>query len=148
MKNRKGLTLIFEQVILFAVSVTIFLVSFAAFTVYQDFYLSVANNNQLDQTTEWISAHILKIAETEASEATIVLAIPREIGDSIYSISLEDDDSGERILNVTHLLTGETKTSTLYELDEPPQPFTLSGTINSAKGKVTIIKVGNTISIV
>lgn len=139
-EKRKGVTMIFEQVILFAISVSIFLVLFAVFTVYQNSYVSLGTENQLDEAKEWISAHILKISQKKNATASIIIPIPRRIGDAVYEVSLSQEG-----LNVTNLLTNATKSSTLYNLGES---FTLSGKVISIKGKITIKKENSTIIIV
>lgn len=140
MQKKKGVTLIFEQVMLFAISVAIFLVSFSVFSLYQGFYISVAHDNQLDETKEWISTSILKVAEKGGANSSLVVPLPRQIGDAIYEISLSDEG-----LTLRNLLTNTTKFSTLYGLS---QTFSLSGTLTSDKGKITIKKEGDQIIIV
>ena len=140
MRGKKGQSLIFEQVLLFAISVTIFLVSFAVFNIYQNFYISVNSVNHLDGAKEWISANILKVAEKGNATSLLIIPIPRTIGDAVYEVKLVPTG-----LSVRNLLTGATENSTLYTLN---QSFALSGAVTSIKGKITIKKEGNQIIIV
>jgi hypothetical protein len=136
----KGQSLIFEQVMLFGISVSIFLILFSVFSVYQKIYLDVGSLNHLDEVKEWISANILKIAEKKESTSFLIIPVPRYMGDSVYEIRLEE--SG---LTVRNILTDDEKVSSLYTLN---RTFSLSGTVNSIKGKITIKKEGNKIIIV
>lgn len=138
----KGQTLIFEQVILFGISVAIFLILFSVFTIYQNYYLEVGGSNQLDESKEWISANILKVAEKENATTISIIPIPRNVADAVYSIALSNN---EKLLILENLLTKEKKTSSLYDIGKK---YTLSGNLTSMKGKITIKKEGKLISIV
>lgn len=138
--GKKGQTLIFEQVLLFGISVAIFLICFGVFNVYQNFFLSVGNTNQLDEVKEWITANILKVASKEDATSFLIVPIPRYVGDAVYQIELKNEG-----LEVKNLLTNAIKSSSLYTLNET---FALSGKTTSIKGKITIKKEGKQIIVV
>ena len=100
---------------------------------------STNNSNQLDEIKEYVSASVLKVAEIESADITHNILIPRQVGDSVYEISLTNQG-----LTVRNLLTGEKKFSTLYSLNKT---HALSGNITSITGKVTINKKANQIII-
>jgi len=140
-KELKGATLIFEQVMLFAISVAIFLILISVFNVYQNFFVSVSGDNQLDETKEWISSNILKAAEKEDATSFHIIPIPRYISDAVYEVRLSHEG-----LHVRELATNSEKFSTLYSLNES---FVLvPGNVTSIKGKITIKKENNQIIIV
>jgi len=124
--------IVFEQVMLFAISVTLFLVSISVFSVYQNYYLDVGTENQLDEVKEWVAASILRVAINDKAESTVIIHIPREIGGAVYRI----DAGGQKII-VTNLLTEQTTEAFLYGLNDM---YTFSGEVTSNKGKLTIVK--------
>ena len=48
-KNRKAQSVIFEQVILFGIGVAIFIICFAIFNIYQNYFMTISLNDQLGQ---------------------------------------------------------------------------------------------------
>lgn len=137
--SRKGQSLIFEQVLLFGISVAIFLIFFSIFNIYQVVYIQQGNFNHLDEAKEWVSANILKVAEKNAT-TFLIIPIPRLLGEAVYEVKLESKG-----LTLTNILTNEKKFSNLYLLN---QTHSMNGTVNSIKGKITIKKEGNQIIIV
>ena len=136
---RKGQTMIFEQVILFGISVAIFLILFSVFNIYQVVYTGIGNTNHLDEAREWISGNVLKVAE-KSGNSTVTIPISRYIGDAVYEIRLEQTG-----LNLKNLITNEVKYSSLYGIN---LTYDLSGLTTSIKGKLTIKKEGSNIIIV
>lgn len=139
-KVRKGQTLIFEQVMLFSVSVAIFVICFSVFSVYENYFVSVTSNNQLDEVKEWVSASILKVAEKDSATSILTLNVPRKVGDAVYELSLSEDG-----LVAKNLLTNTERSSSLYDLGKE---FSFSGETTSINGKVTIKKEDKQIIIV
>jgi len=141
-KNLKGQSLIFEQVLLFSMSVTVFIISFAVFNIYQGYFLSVGGENQLDQVKEWVSANILKLAEKgTAGTSSVTIPIPRTIENTAYTIELSSADLTVK----TTVPPVKTKISTLYSLNSY---FTFSpAKVPSVNGKITIKKENNQIII-
>lgn len=137
----KGQILVFEQVLLFTISVAIFVTSFALFIMYQNYYVSETSGDQLGQVRDYILSHIIEISKNEDFESTATLSIPRRVGNGYYKIKLSDlginvtfwpvDEGGERF-------------STLYGLNET---ISFGGEVVSDRGKIVIYKRGNSIYI-
>jgi hypothetical protein len=137
---KKGQSPIFEYVLLFSISIAIFVISFSIFNIYQVHYLSVGAGNQLDEVKEWISSNILKMYEKYDTEALVIIPIPRYIDNAVYDISLKS--SG---LTVKNLLTNETKHSNLYGMNQSVQLE--ESNVKSIKGRVTVKRTQNIIKI-
>ena len=138
--GKKGQSLIFEQVLLFGISVALFVVMFAVFTIYQGYFLSVGGDNQLDEVKEWVSGNILKLAEKDAN-SSVTIPIPRTIESEAYVITADflGPNPG---LKIKH--PSKTKTSSLYSLNTY---FSISGSVASVGGKIIIKKENNQIII-
>lgn len=132
-----GQSLVFEQVLLFAIGVGIFVVLFAAFAVYQNYFVSINLHNQLDEVKDVAVLNVLKLIEKENVTAHVVVEIPRRISDEGYEIVLSNNG-----LNVTSLLTGISKFSSLYGLNES---YNMSGSVMSIFGRFIIYKKENKI---
>jgi hypothetical protein len=137
MRKRAGQSIIFEQVLLFGIGVAIFVALFGVFTVYQNYFASANLDNQLDEVKNVVVSNIIKLSEKGDVDAYVMMKIPRKISDEGYEISLSG--SG---LNVTGLLTGISKSSSLYGLNETHE---LAGSVMSALGRFIIYKKGNKI---
>jgi hypothetical protein len=137
MRRLSGQSLIFEQVMLFGIGVAIFVVLFAVFTIYQHYFASVNLHNQLDEVNDVVVLNIIKLVEKDNVTAHVIVDIPRRIGDEGYEIVLSD-----RGLNVTSLLTGVSKSSSLYGLNES---YNLTGSVMSIFGRIIIYKKENKI---
>jgi len=137
MRRLLGQSLIFEQVMLFAIGVAIFVALFAVFMVYQNYFASVNLQNQLDEVKDVIVSNIMKLSEKKNVSAYIVMDIPREISEEGYEIILSDKG-----LNVTSLITGVWKFSSLYGLNES---YNLTGRVTSVLGRFIIYKKENKI---
>lgn len=136
----KGQILVFEQVLLFSVSVAILITSFALFMLYQNYYLSETTQDQITQVKEYLLSNIIRLCEKEEFNSSIVLSVPRMIGNNFYRIGLSDIG-----LNLTLEPGGKVYDfSKLYGLNET---FDFSGMVISDQGKVVIYKIGNSIII-
>jgi len=138
-KRMKSQAMMFEQVLLFIMGVTIFIMYFAVFNIYQNYFMSVNVNDQLSQIKSYVSSNILKLASSEAA-SSINLKIPKRIANEVYRIELSENG-----INVTSLVTGIYKHSNLYNLNES---MTLRGSVMSLSGKVIIYKTGNEIRLI
>jgi hypothetical protein len=137
MRSLSGQSLVFEQVLLFGIGVAIFVALFAVFTMYQNYFASVNLNNQLDEVKDLIVSNIMKLVEKGNVTAYVSMDIPRRISDEGYEIALSN--SG---LNLTSLVTGVYKFSSLYGLN---QSYNMTGTVPSALGRFIIYKKENKI---
>lgn len=132
----KGQILVFEQVLIFGIAVAIFVASFALFVMYQNYYTSSSTQDQLTGVKEFILSDIIKICEKDDMNSSVVLSIPKMIGNNFYKISLSPAG-----LNVT--MEGiASDFSPLYGLNET---FEFSGMVVSDLGKIVIYKNGNSV---
>lgn len=137
--RKKGQSLIFEQMILFSIGVTIFVICFAVFNIYQNYFVSLSLHDQLAQMKGWISSHIIRLVQHEDTDSSIILEIPKRIGGEEYNITL--DNSG---IHVISLYSEVTKESSLYGISNK---YILSGYIRSTERRFIIYKKGNEIII-
>jgi hypothetical protein len=138
-KRMKAASLIFEQALLFAFGVIIFISCIAAFNNYQSYFNSVGAIDQLTEVSEYIGSNIIKMSERPDEESSIKVQLPKKIASEIYVIELSSDG-----LNVTTSDTKTCKTSALFNLN---QTFGMSGRVVSTAGNMIIIKSGNQIII-
>lgn len=137
MRRLSGQSLIFEQVLLFGIGVAIFIALFITFAMYQNYFAAVNLHNQLDEVKDVVAFNIMKVIEKENVTAHATLEIPREISDEGYEITLSN--SG---LVVTSLVSGVTKYSSLYGLNET---YNMTGSVMSVFGRFIIYKKENKI---
>ena len=139
--RKKAQVQVFEQVLLFAIGVMIFLASFAAFSAYQNYYVNMGNSDQLIQVREYIAYAVFKTSELgDDIESYTTLDIPRTIGGETYVIELSENG-----LVITTIPSDEKSHAGLYGLNETFQ-FLESKVISSA-GKVVLYKNGDKIII-
>jgi hypothetical protein len=137
---RKAQSMIFEQVLLFGMGIIIFVICFGVFNAYQDYFVSVSLNDQLNEIKSWVGANILKLTEKDLNtDAYVILEMPRRIGGEEYVIELGDEG-----LNVTSLVTNTVKRSNLFNLTST---YSLSGKAESAGRRFIIYKRGDKIII-
>jgi len=137
--SKKGQTLVFERLLLFMISVVVFIVCFAIFVSYQEYFVGVSITDQIRAVGNHVSSKILKVAAQDYSEeAVIKVDIPQRIGDETYMIKLSNVG-----LNIT---TGESGVSSLFKLYDINSSFDLGGsTIMSSISEFMIYKKGNRI---
>ncbi len=142
-KNRrmKAQSLVFEQVMLFVIGISILIICFAIFATYQDYFLSVSVNDQLEEVRNLIVFNILKLSEKEDEvESSITLPISKNVGSEAYKVELSENG-----LNVTSLVSGVSKFSNVYGLNES---FEFSGRAVSTSGRIIIYKTGKRIRLI
>ena len=139
----KGQTLVFEQVILFMISVAIFIACYSMFTIYQKHYAYLTASDQTKAVRDQVSANIVKIAKFDGMDASVKFSIPKKISGEDYNVFF----SGGSV-NVTTLQTGVSASSGLYGLDyRKGGSFSFSGKAASSKGEIVIYKRGRNIII-
>lgn len=137
MRSLSGQSLIFEQVLLFAIGVAVFLALFAVFTTYQIYFSSVNLENQMDEIKNIIVSDIMKLTYKGNATVSTTLNIPREISNEGYQVILTSNG-----LTVKSLLSDAEKFSPVYGLNET---YELSGSVTSLLGRVIIYKKENKI---
>ena len=136
----KAQSTIIEQVLLFAISVVIFIMCFAVFMGYQDYFLSIGINDQLENTRNLIALNIIRLSEKGLADSSITIPISKNAGNEPYKIELSENG-----LNVTSLFSGVSKVSSLYGLGES---FGFDGKAVSTAGRVVIYKKENEIRLI
>jgi len=138
--GRKAQSMILEQVLLFAIGVSVFVACLGIFGMYQHHFLSISTDDQLNQVTDFITSHILRLCNNgNETNSSAILEIPQKTGNGYYEISLSN--SG---LRVTDSDTGASKFSPLYNLSVSMQ---FSGKTVSRGGKLMIYKKADRIII-
>jgi len=142
-RKMKAQAMVFERMMLFLIGVIIFVVCFAIFMGYQDYFTTTSMDSQMDILGSHISYSILKVAEKEyEAESRLNIEIPKRIGNEPYIVILSS-----RGLNITTTITGENRFFNVYGLNES---FTLGGEkiVSTATESVMIYKKGNRIILI
>ena len=134
----RGQSPVFEQVMLFAVGIAIFIMSFSMFKIYEIYFTDVIIKDQLNEVKDFITSNILRVSKKDR-DSSIILEIPRTILNQPYEVSLSDKG-----INITSMVSKVYVESELYNLTES---FEFSGNIRSSHGKHIIYKKGNKIII-
>ena len=134
---KKGQVVVFEQVMLFAVGIVIFIVAVTAFSLYQQSFVSTGVERQLDSVKDVLVAKILLLSE--GGNASVLVDIPQNLGGELYGINLTQAG-----LNVSAPFISKWKGSNLYGINKT---HTLSGFAPSVRGRVLVKKEGSTIFI-
>lgn len=135
---KKSQARVFEEVILFLFGVIIFITFLAFYSSYHSYFISVSEEAQLNQLKDQLASNILKLA-LKPGNSSIVLKIPKKIGESPYKIQLTNDN-----ITISNRIS---KSSNLYKISDL-LGGTFQGEIWSAQGKVTIIKTENNINLI
>jgi hypothetical protein len=140
LSRRKGQVLVFEQVMLFFIGVTIFLVAFSFFLSYQEYASATGTRDQLQETAGYLSWKIISLGQkAEQENATLTVSIPKKAGDESYDIRLFSDG--------LLLRTTQTRTEAFSPLCMLNQTMKLSGGATSAFDTIVIYKKGKEIII-
>ncbi|MBU0953733.1 MAG: hypothetical protein KKA90_04955 [Nanoarchaeota archaeon] len=142
MTQRKGQSLVFEQVLLFAIGVAIFIVMLSIFSVLRGVWNVQAATDKLDTVSREVATGILSVATDPADFTLRTLVIPRDIAGEVYRIQLV----GEKLqLDLSLPSLDLSRDSDLFSLGST---YTLvDSNVWSLHGRLTIKKVGTTISI-
>jgi len=124
---------------MFTIAVTIFIIYFATFTIYQEYYLTSGVNDQLTEIKSYMSTHILKVAVTDANTTTLLI-VPRYVANERYKVELSDNG-----ITLTSLSSMTTQQTSLLNLNKT---ISFSGQVTSGSGKITLLKRGNEIRII
>ena len=135
----KGQSVIFEQVLLFMISVAIFIVCFALFQIYEDYYDYVSMNDQIKAVRDIISAQAIQMIKYKDLNVTSSLRIPRRIGGEFYYISFNGTG-----LNVSMATSNVAANTDFFRLG---YRYRFLGNSTSSKGEIVIYKRGNNIII-
>lgn len=138
--SKKGASLVFEQVMLFMIGVTIFIVSMSIFRSYEIYYTNAITHEQLDEVSGMITSNLLTFSHDPGVNSTMRMSVPHMVGNEHYIIRL--NQSG---LNLTTMGSGRQSFSPLSSIN---RTFTLSGGFSTVHGSEFLIyKRGNQIII-
>lgn len=121
------------------ISVAIFIVCFALFQIYEDYYRFVALNDQIKAVRDLVSAQVIQLIKYEGVNVTTSLRVPKRINNEYYYISFTG--SG---LNVSTSVSKIAATSDFFRLGDR---YSFIGNSTSARGEIIIYKRGNNIII-
>jgi hypothetical protein len=139
--RKKGVSIIFEQVLLFLIGVIIFLVSFSTFRSYEYYFGESIMTNQLNEVNEWVVSNIIAMSEKERTvNTTLRIKVPQMVGNELYEVRLTQEG-----LNTTTL---DSRRSIFSPLIGVNQSYFLMGGFSTLHGNEFVIyKRGNKIII-
>ena len=138
-RRMHGQMMVFEQVMLFAIGVAIFIICFASFSAYESYFAETGNADQLDQVRDYVAYAIVKSSEgLGVTSSYFTIQIPKSIGGEIYRVNLSPIG-----LNVTALPSMRYSFTSLYNLGETTE-FKESE-VMSTSGMIVLYKNGNKI---
>ncbi len=146
-KRRKAASFVFEESLLFMLSVIIFIASFFLFNSYQKYFLDLNMNAQTNEVADLVATSIIKLSEkSNATNSYIELSFcrPPDTGCLPYKIGEEDYVIYAYNTNITvaTLPSHITSTMPLYGLNETME---IAGRVYSSQGGFIINKQGNKI---
>jgi len=125
---------VFEQVLLFIISVSIFLSTYSFFNMYQNSFSTRMRDIYIDLVGEKILLGIIDICKTGMNtNTTIIINIPDKILGKTYKVSLDNNQ-----LEID--ISGYKKTYKLYGFEDD---FEFSGNTQSSGKIILIYKKGN-----
>jgi hypothetical protein len=124
--GKKGVSMIFEQVLLFMIGLVIFLVCFSIFRSYETYFNNSIGQSQMEEVGEMIHSSILMFSEKEGTNSTLKLRVPGIIGGEPYYIRLTQEG-----LNLTGLRSGRSVFSPLNSIN---RSYALSGVFSTLHG--------------
>ena len=138
-RSLKGQTMVFEQVLLFAIGVFIFIVCFASFSAYQSYFVDTGNADQITQIRDYVAYAVVKASEGwNSTRSYMTIEIPKNIGNEIYKVSLSPAG-----LNVTTLPSMKSSFTGLYWLNTTTE--LVGSEITSTSGVIVLYKNGDKI---
>lgn len=141
MQSLKGQTRIFEEVLLFGISIAIFVTCLSIFQSYQDHFGFVALNDQALEIGNIVQGNLVEMARLGDANASAVIGIPRQLSGESYFIQLNNTD-----------VTIKTERKGIVYLGRLQMigkdiggSFSLSGKAASSRGQIIIYKKGDNI---
>lgn len=128
---RKGASLIFEQVLLFMIGITIFLVCFTTFKAYETYFAYSIAGDQLAEVSDWITSKIVSLSGSDGVNSTLRVRVPAMLGNEPYEIELTQEG-----LNLTGIVTGRNLFSPMERVNGS---FSLGGRFSTVHGSEFLI---------
>ncbi len=136
----KGQNAVFEEVLLFAIAVAIFVIAFGIFQMYQNYYSSTALIDHTKSIRDMVNNHILELTSMEELNASLTFRVPEELSGEHYLIKINNTE-----LRVTTDFSGVSSVSSLKALSASGYDF--FGETRSSRGEIIIYKRGYNIII-
>ncbi|UCD03132.1 MAG: hypothetical protein JSV63_00660 [Candidatus Aenigmatarchaeota archaeon] len=135
----KGQSIIFEEVLLFGISVAIFIVAFTIFQMYQMNFSSNSLSDHTRSVRDMVLGHVVELTRIGDLNASLTLRIPREMSGEYYHIYINNTNFW--------VITDETKTTASYSIESMSSTYSFSGETASRMGEIIIYKRGYNIII-
>jgi hypothetical protein len=136
---KKAASLVFEQVLLFLISVVIFIACFGFFQIYQSNVYFVSANDQTKAVRDMVSSQVIELTRFEDVNSSVSMKIPKRINGESYVVLFTG-----RSINVT-TSSGVTASMNFLSIDDS---YRFSGETTSGKGEIIIYKRGYNIILV
>jgi hypothetical protein len=141
MHSMKGQTRIFEEVLLFGVSIAIFVTCLSIFQLYQEHFGFVSLNDQAVAIGNIVQGNLIEMARLGDANASVIVTIPRVLSGESYLIKLNDTD-----VTITTKKRGFVYMGRLQMIGKDiGGSFSLSGEAASSRGQIIIYKKGDNI---
>lgn len=139
--GKKGVSVIFEQVLLFIIGIIIFMICFATFRSYELYFTESITINQMREVSEWVSSNIITLSERgDLVNTTMRVRVPDFVGSEPYEIRLDQEG-----ITLTSFESGKSIFKSLSSIN---QSLTLMGGFSTLHGNEFLIyKQGNKIII-
>ena len=139
--RRKGVSIVFEQVLLFIIGIIIFMICFATFRSYELYFTESITINQMREVSELVALNIIVLSgRVEMVNTTMRVRVPDFVGSEPYEIRLTQEG-----LSLTGFESGKTVSKNLNTIN---QSFSLMGAFSTLHGNEFLIyKQGNKIII-
>ncbi len=133
----KGQNLVFEQVLLFGVSVAIFVIAFGIFQLYQSYYSTTSIIDHTKAIRDTVYNHIAELTKIGSLNASFTLKIPEDLDGEYYSIKLNNTE-----IRVETYQSGVAAVSSMDALRSGTNPYSFQGETRSSRGEIIIYKRG------
>jgi hypothetical protein len=139
--GKRGVSVIFEQVLLFIIGIMIFMICFATFRSYELYFTESITVNQMREVSEWVTSNIIMLSERgDSVNTTMRVRVPDFVGSEPYEIRLTQEG-----ITLTSFESGKNIFKSLNAIN---QSLSLSGGFSTLHGNEFLIyKQGNKIII-
>jgi len=132
-KRMKGVSLVFEQVLLFMIGVMIFSACFVTFSSYQQQFTDTISQDQINEIRDSVSSAVLDFSSRKQSvNSSMKMNLPDRIGNAGYIIELNSSGLFVYTLGPSRI----EGVSLLYGINHS---LSLSGRFSSISGRELLI---------
>jgi len=137
----KAQSAVFEQVLLFTISVAIFIIALGIFQFYQSYFSSASLSDHTRAVRDIVYNHIAELTQIEDLNASFMLKIPKQLAGEYYTLKINNTE-----FSVVTQQTGIAAVSNISSLSLGyGGMYTFSGETRSSRGKIIIYKRGHNI---